>query len=183
VRVLGDAQACGGGSRTRLDVSEGIVEVRASGTSINVTAGQHWPGDCAEAVVAHAPPAPVEAPRAAPGPEASAKRVTAPATRPLAVASAAPTVAPPSELTQQNDLFAEGVALHRQGDDAGALRAYQSLIARFPGSPLAENALVERMRLLASRHDGRARGEAERYLSRYPHGFAQKEAHRLVDSP
>jgi outer membrane protein assembly factor BamD (BamD/ComL family) len=86
-------------------------------------------------------------------------------------------------LAQQNDLFAEGIALHRQGDVAGALRVFQSLVARYPASPLAENAFVERMRLLSSSHDPRARAEAERYIARYPRGFAVKEANRLAGVP
>jgi hypothetical protein len=84
-------------------------------------------------------------------------------------------------LTAQNDLFAEGVARGRQGDTSGALRAYQELMSRFPSSPLAENALVERMRLLATTPEG-AR-EAQRYLARYPHGFAAGEAKKLSAEP
>ena len=88
-----------------------------------------------------------------------------------------------SALAEQNDLFAEGVALRRQGDVSGALRAYQNFITRFPRSPLVENALVERMRVFASTRDARARAEAELYLSRYPHGFAVKEARLLTAAP
>jgi outer membrane protein assembly factor BamD (BamD/ComL family) len=80
-------------------------------------------------------------------------------------------------------LFAEGVALRRRGDVAGALRAYQDLIAEFPSSPLAENAMVERMRLLSTSERARAREEARRYLRRYPRGFALEEARRLTDEP
>ena len=188
VHVLNGAEACGAGSRTRLEVSEGIVEVRALGTTVNVTAGEHWPIDCMDAEPTHAPPpAPLGVSRAASN--ASTEPSHTEAARPVAMpspehVSPAPAAAErASELTQQNDLFAEGVALRRQGDVVGALRAYQSLIARFPASPLAENALVERMRLLASTHDPRALSEAERYIARYPRGFALKEAKRLVDIP
>src|SRR6187551_3514672 len=85
-----------------------------------------------------------------------------------------------STLTEANDLFAAGVALRRQGDSEGALRSHQALIVRFPASPLAENALVERMRILSRARDARARHEAELYLSRYPRGFAANEARTLT---
>jgi outer membrane protein assembly factor BamD (BamD/ComL family) len=101
--------------------------------------------------------------------------------------AAAPVSAPPaasseqsSALTSQNDLFARGLALRKQGDGAGALRTYEELIERFPKSPLAENAMAQRMRLLAAGKDARAASEAKRYLSSYPHGFAAGEATLLA---
>ena len=188
VRVLNSAQACGAGVRTRLEVTEGLVEVRALGATSNVAAGQHWPSDCEEADATRAVATPLEPQRAAADPNASVlpghARVSA-VTPPSAVPGP-PThssVEHASELAQQNDLFAEGVALHRQGDVVGALRAYHRMIVRFPGSPLAENAFVERIRLLASIGDPRARAEAERYIELYPRGFALKEAKRLADAP
>ena len=80
-------------------------------------------------------------------------------------------------------MFAEGVARRRQGDASGALRVYQELLTRFPRSALAENALVERMRLLVSLGDPAKASEAKRYLARYPRGFAVKEAQALVAEP
>jgi len=189
VSVLSNAEACGSGSRTRLVVTEGIVVVRASGATVDVTAGQHWPSDCTDAEPTHAAPVPLGLPRTGAPADASGAPTHAEASRPVAdqsadhaspVRSAAEHA---SELAKQNDLFAEGVALRRQGDVAGALRAYQSLIAHFPASPLAENAIAQRMRLLSSTHDPRARSEAERYIARYPRGFALKEAKRLVVGP
>jgi hypothetical protein len=168
-RVLEQAEACGDGSRTRLTVTEGVVEVRRAGTAILVRAGQHWPSDCAS----------TQAP-------AAEKVVTAPAAGVADVVSKARGASAPeraSALAEQNDLFAEGVALRRQGDIGGALRAYQTLMARFPKSPLAENALVERMRVLAATRDSHARDEAQLYLSRYPRGFAVKEARLLTAAP
>jgi outer membrane protein assembly factor BamD (BamD/ComL family) len=88
-----------------------------------------------------------------------------------------------SSLTAPNDLFQEGVALRRQGDASGALRAYQALLTRFPGSPLVENAMAERLRLLAKTGDARASAEARRYLERFPHGFAANEARAMVAKP
>lgn len=173
LRVVEHAEACGGGTRTRLAVTEGVVEVRANQSAVSIKAGEIWPLDCADAgdvtpsSTARGPaPAAVALPKrephaATPAPAIEAERASA--------------------LTAQNDLFAEGVARGRQGDTSGALRAYQELMSRFPGSPLAENALVERMRLLATTPEGAQ--EARRYLTRYPHGFAVGEAKKLSAEP
>ena len=105
---------------------------------------------------------------------------------PIASAHAASTtnvdhLAAATALAHQNDLFAEAVDLRRRGDVGGALHAYQALIQRFPNSPLAENALAERMRMLQASDREHAREEAARYMLRYPHGFAAAEAQRLLD--
>jgi ferric-dicitrate binding protein FerR (iron transport regulator) len=177
LNVLSQAEGCGNGSRTRLSVGEGVVEVRSAGVNARVSAGQMWPADCvaSEPVSAQAPPA------AAPAVSAAAPVAAVPSA-PAMVASRA-AAEPSSGLSRQNDLFAEAVSLRRRGDAAGALRTYQELIARFPTSPLAQNAMVERMRLLAALQSERAREEGRRYLSRYPKGFAVEEARRLVDAP
>lgn len=182
--VLEQAQACGAGTRTRLEVSEGVVEVRASGSVIAVKAGQHWPSNCVSAEPSNDVGVNAERPAAS----------RAPASAPKHGVAQAPTAATPngeaermleraSALAAPNDLFAEGVAKRRQGDVSGALRAYQELLNRFPRSALAENALVERMRLLASTGAPSAAAEAKRYLARYPGGFAVKEAQQLAVGP
>ncbi len=172
LRVVERGELCGAGTRTRLEVTEGVVEVRTAnlGTA-SVKAGGSWPLDCTDKAE---PP-----PHANPAPEiakhASAERKHQAHAAPLAAADGLSALAAP------NDLFAEGVARSRQGDTGGALRIYQELVARFPASPLAENAMVERMRLLAKTSDGRA--EAARYLARYPRGFAVAEAQKVVAAP
>jgi ferric-dicitrate binding protein FerR (iron transport regulator) len=172
LRVVEQPEACGAGTRTRLEVSEGAVEVRvASFGAISVKAGEVWPTDCKSAAAALPPPAQPAVPRAA---------VLAKPAAP-AVASAGSEVERSSALAPQNDLFAEGVARSRQGDTSGALRVYQELMSRFPSSPLAESAMVQRMRLLAGTAGGRA--EARRYLTRYPRGFAVDEANKLSAEP
>lgn len=181
LRVVEHPETCGSGTRTRLEVTEGAVEVRVPGLGVtSVTAGQLWPTDCSgePARQLPAPPAPVALPAAAtPSTHAhqTGKVVPSGAATPVTDAERASALAP------QNDLFAEGVARGRQGDTGGALRAYQALISRFPSSPLAENAMVERMRLLGATPDGSA--EAKRYLTRYPRGFAVGEAKKLVVEP
>jgi ferric-dicitrate binding protein FerR (iron transport regulator) len=187
VKVLAKPEACGSGSRTRLDVSEGVVELRSASLVVSIHAGQHWPSDCTAAALpssapALAPSRPSHAARAANAEQLSVLDHDG-AARPPANPTATAVVERTSALTQQNDLFAEGVAKRRQGDVSGALRAFDELMARFPGSPLAQNAAVERMRLLAAERDPRAALEARRYLARYPHGFALEEARKLAETP
>jgi len=177
LRVIEHGESCGAGTRTRLDVSEGVVEVRAPNQgATSVKAGEAWPAGCSG----------TEDVPQDPTPRQSAARTTAPAPkrdlRPAGRA-AVPDGEPErsSGLTAQNDLFAEGVARGRRGDTRGAVRAYQELIDRFPSSALAENAMVERMRLLAQTPSGAL--EASRYLARYPRGFAVREAKTLVAEP
>lgn len=180
LNVLDHGETCGNGTRTRLTVTEGLVEVRSSDRSTMVRAGEQWPSDCAPAGKGEAEQAEPasELRRQSPEPKS---RGSMPGD---ATAQASGTAAERSStLAQQNDLFQEGVALRRLGDVSGALRAYQELVTRFPRSPLVENAMVERMRLLAKSHDARARSEAERYLRRYPRGFAAKEAQALTAEP
>jgi TolA-binding protein len=197
VRVVDDAQACGGNTRTRLEVSEGVVEVRAAGISVRVAAGARWPVDC-PSTAASSPSAGERAEatgalaesRSAPHfppPVTERKHSGANSSRssgsPSTVSSSSATPDAATLLSQQNDAFAKSVALRRQGDVPAALRSYQDLISRFPNSPLAENAMVERMRLMAGSGGADAHTEARRYLTRYPNGFAASEARRILGSP
>ena len=196
VQVLRDGEICGAGSRSRLEVSEGVVEVRASGKTTSVAAGQRWPADCSQTSTELTQTGPNDS-SAQPASALQRTRGVALASgvlaagggheasidRPRLSGSTRRAADPSSGLTEVNDLFAEGLALRRQGDSEGALRTYQSLIVRFPTSPLAENALVERMRVLAGKRDPRARREAELYLTRYPRGFAANEARLLTVAP
>jgi ferric-dicitrate binding protein FerR (iron transport regulator) len=181
LNVLSQPQSCGAGTRTRLEVTEGVVEVRAFGKAIDVKAGEYWPLDCSvgPAQETSGTPEPPPPPESVPLARRAAR--TNSATAPASEAER--TLERASALAAANDLFAEGVAKRRQGDVSGALRAYQELLTRFPRSALAENALVERMRLLASTGDAAKVGEAKRYLARYPHGFAIKEARELTGEP
>lgn len=160
-----EAEESCSGHRTRLQVSEGTVEVRSAGSVARINAGQRWPADC-EVLPRTEERRPSPAATSAP--------------RSPAAAGALQSADRPSALTRQNDLFAAAVALRRQGDTNGALRAYQELITRFPASPLAENAAVERLRLLGAKQPTLAREEARAYLERYPRGFAVNEARRLA---
>jgi hypothetical protein len=172
-------------------VSEGVVEVRAAGLIRRIGAGQRWPANCG---VDHEATS-VEQVGAAVVPS-----VQEPMRRGVARSTAVqPAVAQPSEalaserlpeadnaatrsshLIEQNDLFASGVAARRNGDTQGALAAYGQLLARFPTSPLAENAMVERIHLLEKTNPEQAAAEAQRYLSRFPNGFARSEASAIL---
>ena len=178
VEVLKEGSTCPDGSRTLLTVQEGVVEVRARGGAIRVGAGGLWPVDCRPRDSAPKP-APTVAPTAVHGnaPAGSAPVVD----HSKAVASAAVDEAPHrSALVAQNDLFAEGVAARRRGDSGAALAAYGRLIAEYPNSALVENALIERMRLLSHGDKAAAKREAQRYIERYPSGFARQEAEQIV---
>lgn len=176
--VVEAAEACGGGSRTRLEVTEGWVEVRArGGGGERISVGDRWPRDCLPEAARRAEPPAMASVEATPS---AHHRNSLPVAAPPSPPAPASTLGQESSLALQNDLFAQGVALRRQGDVSGALRAYGELISRFPSSPLAENAMVDRMRLLAPTADPRAKAEAQRYLARYPSGFAAKEARRLL---
>ena len=155
VSLVSPDAACGAGTPTRVAVSEGVVVVRQAGVESRVEAGQQWPSGCTQAPVA---------------------------TR--ASGSSAPhgpsSVAPASSLGEQNDMFADAMAAKRRGDTGEALADFDRFLARYPASPLAESATVERMRLLRSADPGRAQAAARQYLGRYPNGFARAEAESIL---
>ncbi len=69
----------------------------------------------------------------------------------------------------------------RAGDDRKALAAFEGFLSRYPTSPLAQSAEVERFRALKrlGRVDQAAR-KARQYLAAYPSGFARAEAQALA---
>ena len=192
--VLHSAQACGDGLRTRLVVTEGTVDVHADSRLWRVERGQHWPADCpletktVEANAVESPPEPAAAATSADdaSPSGLQKQALRPATRrgaqsrvdTLSVHSTAR-----SSVQEQSDLFARAAAAGREGSANQALQLYSELLSRFPGSALAESAVVSRMRLLAGSRPDAARTEARHYLNRYPRGFASREARRLLGDP
>jgi ferric-dicitrate binding protein FerR (iron transport regulator) len=171
---------CQGGARTRLEVFEGVVAVRRGESVTLVRAGGVWPDCPAGPEVVALPPAPV-----VPGSTRSA--VSAPERRASrAKTPAGPVVAQPdpaSTLAEQNDLYGRAVAARRRGDRQAALATFLELERRFPGGPLGESALVERMRLIASQDRTAATALAREYLARFPGGFARAEAASLLAEP
>jgi outer membrane protein assembly factor BamD (BamD/ComL family) len=67
-----------------------------------------------------------------------------------------------------------------KGDKPRALSALQRFESRYPASPLAESATVERMKLLASTDPKAAAAVAKRYLAHFPDGFARDVAEGIV---
>jgi hypothetical protein len=160
VSVIPADPACGN-ARTRVDVVEGVVDVRHDGRLEALHAGAHWPLCAATA----------------PSPSAPSPSSEASSAPPQAVTTAVPT--PSSSLAAQNELFASGIEAKRRGDKAAAIAAFDRYLARYPSGFLAESAMVERMRVST----GEARSAAAKaYLARYPQGFARTEAKAIVDA-
>jgi outer membrane protein assembly factor BamD (BamD/ComL family) len=89
-----------------------------------------------------------------------------------------------STLAEENGLLRRALSSSRSGDDELAVNLHDSLIARYPRSPLAQNAELERLRALSRLGDVSAtRSAARRYLARYPDGMGAEEARRLLLEP
>jgi TolA-binding protein len=145
---------------TVVAVSEGEVRViRRGGSVTSVLAGQRWAS------------APVPVGEACEAPAASAPRGGAQSPS-------------RSELTEQNRLYRAALEARNAGDDARALRTIEGFIARYPKSLLAQEAQVERFRLLErmGRH-GEAAQQARRYLAEHEGGFARDEAREIILPP
>ena len=187
VAVVEPDPGCSAFERTRVEVLEGIVEVRSRGESSYVHPGEHWPAACATSLAASATTAAPheEPPPAAPltsafdHPAPTARRALA--ARPHAAVSAEPVSEAARALAKaQNELFSQGIAARRSGDSATALGKFQALQSQFPNSPLAESAAAERMRTLALGNPAAARRAAREYLARYPRGFAVSDADSIL---
>ncbi len=182
VEIVDPDAACAGGARTRVSVTEGLVEVRGAGASTYVHPGESWPAGCSaphplasvsegtrSVLPSHAEPATVANER-----PANDGETAAPA--PQALRASKET----SSIALQNELFADAAAARRRGDNAGALASFEALLSRYPQSPLAESATVQRMRLLESNNPSAAKNAARQYLARYPQGYARTDAARIA---
>lgn len=82
-----------------------------------------------------------------------------------------------TSLTAENELLQGAMAARRRGQPRRALERLDLLLARYPDSPLAEIARVERLRAVEMLGDkDRTAAEARRYLKDYPQGFGREEA-------
>jgi TolA-binding protein len=88
-----------------------------------------------------------------------------------------------STLAEENRLMQAALAARRAGQNARAVQLLTELLTSHPGSPLAQNAEVERFRaLLRSGDQQSAARQANAYLSQYPNGMAADEARKLAGS-
>jgi hypothetical protein len=182
-----------GPTATRVRVSSGVVSVAPTGgREVFLTAGMEWssPNSDAAARTAAAEPA-KEAPiavAAAPAPQAGVVRATSPRRGHAQARSGAKDAhddgASSSTLGEENRLLASAIAQSRAGDFGGAVSTLDDLLRRFPVSPVAPEAHVQRFRALERGGDlaGAAR-EARTYLALYPEGSAREEAKRLAVEP
>jgi ferric-dicitrate binding protein FerR (iron transport regulator) len=168
--------ACGHGLKTRVSVYEGVVTVRTNGADpVALRPGDVWPPGCDDGSAGSPHSAPPPLAPAPPSPLAPAPPPLAP---PVEASPAAR--APTSDLTAQNDLFDAAMEHERSGDAVAAVAAFDRLMAKYPGGPLAESAALERMKLLSGYDRVRASDAARDYLRRYPRGFGRAEAEAIA---
>ena len=161
----------GAGAVTTVSVSKGRIVVRRDGAEVAaVTAGQSWTS---------AAPVATEAPRISEPPHGTAEHRAGHGGN-----------APPARsqergtLAEENRLFQAAVEARNRGADSETITRLTELLGRYPSSPLAAEARIERMRAL--RRSGlatEANREAARYVADYPDGFAREEAVRLIGGP
>jgi ferric-dicitrate binding protein FerR (iron transport regulator) len=190
VRVVDPSNGCG--RHTAVSVDEGVVEVRTAEGVHTLHAGEHWPVNCPASNEAHRQDSPHRKLRAkpqelapTPRPETDDSSTVTPTAgqRDDRTQPEAERTEQQSALAAQNDLYARGCREAKAGHAAQALTLFEQLINRYPSSALVESAYAQRLRVLGSTHNGQARAEAQRYLERFPHGFARAEARQLLDLP
>jgi hypothetical protein len=182
VSVVAADPECGAGTTTRVTVDEGMVTVRSREREESLRTGDHWPRGCRKTAALAAPPrafskhaAKVESPSPSVAPS------------PADVASSSPSHAseaahrsPSSTLAEENNLFADAMRARRSGKLPLALDKMDRFLETYPASHLAENAAVERMRLLRTIDPTKAATAARQYIQRYPAGFARADAEAIV---
>lgn len=145
---------------TVVEVTSGRVEVRKKQGVEFLGAGAAWSSRESAATAA------------------SAGKSVATGTPPPAASPAVP--APRGTLAQANALLASALEASREGNDTLALARLDELLRRFPDSPVADNARVERFRTLRRLgRDREAARAASKYLKGDPDGFARDEARDL----
>jgi outer membrane protein assembly factor BamD (BamD/ComL family) len=92
---------------------------------------------------------------------------------------------PGSTLGEENALMQRAMSAARRGEEARAVELLSQLLVGYPGSPLAQNAEVERFRAMRRLGDVAAASRAaRRYLGVHQDGMARDEARRLaVEQP
>lgn len=171
---------------TRVVVRDGKALLESHGSQTQLGAGARWSSGAAQqakpAAPAAANPAGRSAAKAPPKPAAGTSPTT-PAVKTTG-GTKLPDVSSASSLADQNRLFQAAMDARRRGDDTRALALLNQLLGRYPGSPLEQDARVERFRALKrlGRNDAATRA-ARRYLANHPEGFARDEARQMALSP
>jgi hypothetical protein len=179
--------APGSEPRTSVDVTEGSVAVRHHGVEVLLRPGDRW-SSAATRLVEREDVDSV-GPRAAPL-EAAPMKPKSPGSSgrsggsPAKGSEGGPSPEKSSSLAAENRLLQAAMAARQKGDARRAADLAADLVARYPASPLVEEARVERMRaLLGAGGPVAAQAEARAYLADYPRGFARAEATRIVAGP
>ncbi|MDP3153657.1 MAG: FecR domain-containing protein [Archangium sp.] len=156
--------------RSQVEVTEGSVVITAGPALL---AGERWPRcNPAPAPAPLAPPTPTPTPTPQPIRPIVTHRLTAPP-RPEKDAD---------RLALQNALYLQALTLQRAGDVSAAVKKLEGVLAD-PLSPLAETALVQKMKWLSATDRTAARKVASEYLQRFPMGFGRADAEQLVLEP
>lgn len=154
--------ACGHGTPTRVAVTEGVVVVRHDGAEDRIGAGEVWPVGCG---------------RGASGMASASDTIRA-------GTSQSRVGGPASTLAEQNNLYGRAVTVMNAGGVRDAIGGFETFLAKYPASPLAEGARVEIMRLQLKVSTSQAVAAARQYLALYPKGASRDEAEGIVaDAP
>jgi hypothetical protein len=154
------------GVQTSVSVTEGLVSVVGAGKTAWLRAGDHW----VSREVSASSPSPSTAP------SVSITR------SPHRKTEAAKTEqVPTSTLAAESQALEIAMAAKRRGDDGEAVKLLESFLNKYPSSPLASNARVERFRMLKRLgREAQAASAAREYMAADPEGFARDEAKRLA---
>jgi len=165
----------GAAAETEVTVARGRVHVIAyDGEERWLDAGDSWRSS-ERAVTAAAADDSTRASSEIPAPSAARRAAPVRGGEPVGAAANL------SALPEQNRLYRQALDARNAGDDARAIALLDSLIARHPGSPLRQEAEVERFRALSRiGRTAEAVRAARRYLSDYETGFARDEAETLA---
>jgi ferric-dicitrate binding protein FerR (iron transport regulator) len=180
----------GSGAITNVEVTQGSVWVRQGDTRLVLVAGSRWSSGQHATTLLADPLAPAAAlPTSAPGSAPAAVAAGPGQTKSVAGLGATPALsgarplATPalSTLAEENELYTAAARAAREGNETLAVSELSALLTRYPSSPLAQNARVDRFRaLMRSGRAQEAAAQARGYLADYPNGFARDEAKALV---
>ncbi|XXT21105.1 FecR domain-containing protein [Sorangium sp. So ce429] len=176
--------AAGEPAETRVSVAEGRVAVRRSEVERFLSPGETWSSRDEEGRGDR--PTEAQAGGAqAPSPEAGQESAArdggggdgGTAGEPRAPREAREAWTPRASLAAENELLQGAMEARRRGQPGRAIERLDRLLGRYPDSPLAEIARVERLRAVEMLGDrDRTAAEARRYLKDYPQGVGREEA-------